>query len=76
MDRLILGEEDEVEAVAEGEEKAESDLSLCLVGRFLTDESIRVQTMKDRMVDVWRPGKGLVIKEVELGLFIFQFFHP
>lgn len=58
MDRLTLGEEVEIEVVEEGEEKVESDLSLGLVGRFLTDMSIRVQTMKDRMAGVWRPRKG------------------
>lgn len=31
--------------------------------------------MKDRMADVWRPGKGVVIEEVEPGLFVFEFFH-
>nr|KYP48764.1 hypothetical protein KK1_029566 [Cajanus cajan] len=31
--------------------------------------------MKERMAEVWHPRRGVSIKEVEKGLFLFQFFH-
>ncbi|GAU17164.1 hypothetical protein TSUD_177940 [Trifolium subterraneum] len=32
--------------------------------------------MKARLADVWRPVKGMVVKEATQGLYLFQFFHP
>lgn len=53
----------------------ENDYRVCLVGRFLTDRSIRVTIMKERMAGIWRPVKEVVIKEASTNLFLFQFFH-
>lgn len=51
------------------------DLELCLVGRFLTDRSIRVHIMRERLAGIWRSGKGVSIKELDNGIFLFQLFH-
>jgi 14-3-3 protein epsilon len=32
--------------------------------------------MKVRMADLWRPVKGVTIKEAKTGLFLFSFAHP
>lgn len=45
------------------------DLALCLVGRFLTDKSIRVHIMRERLAGIWRPGKGVSIKELKIVSF-------
>lgn len=45
------------------------------IGRFLTDRPINVLAMKNIMAAVWRPVKGVWIKELGPNLFIFQFFH-
>lgn len=31
--------------------------------------------MRDTLVAVWRPSKGMSVKEVEHNTIIFQFFH-
>lgn len=31
--------------------------------------------MKERLAEVWRPVKGVTIKEAEPDLFLFQFYH-
>jgi 14-3-3 protein epsilon len=51
------------------------DFRWCLVGRFLGDRSIHVNSMKVTMADIWRPVKGVKIKEATTGLFLFQFAH-
>ncbi|XP_058726793.1 uncharacterized protein At4g02000-like [Vicia villosa] len=51
------------------------DLRLCLVGRFLCDKPIHVMSMKKRVADMWRPVKGVIIKQAMEGLFLFQFSH-
>ncbi|KAK2382050.1 hypothetical protein QL285_069606 [Trifolium repens] len=60
--------------VEEGEEEV-VDFRWCLVGRYLGDRSIHVNSMKVTMADVWRPVKGVKIKEAITGLFLFQFAH-
>lgn len=45
------------------------------MGRFLIDRNVRVQVMKERMADVWKPGKWVYICELARGVFLFQFYH-
>lgn len=44
---------------------------LCLVGRFLTEKSINLRTMRTKMADVWKPTMGISIKELEQGIYLF-----
>lgn len=53
----------------------QANLELCLVGRFLTNRAIRVHAVKERMAEVWRAVKGVSIKELQRGLYLFQFYH-
>lgn len=75
MERLSLNEGEELDFGDDGEKEVNTAQALCLVGHFLTDREIRVPVMNDRMADVWRPGRGVLITEVEEGLFLFQFYH-
>lgn len=78
--QLLIDEEEEVGLVfKEDEIQAESegrlDLRFCLVGRFLTNKAINFPVMKNTMTALWRPGKGICIKDLSPTLFLFQFFH-
>lgn len=48
---------------------------LCLVERLLTEKNINVWAMKSKLADVWKPSMGISIKELERGIFLFQFFR-
>ncbi|XP_074326563.1 uncharacterized protein LOC141664509 [Apium graveolens] len=48
---------------------------LCLVGRFLVEGVIDFPLMKQTMAALWRPGKGVFIKEIDVNLYVFQFYH-
>lgn len=48
----------------------------CLLGRLLTDREINFSIMRSRLASLWRPGKGVNIKDISPNLFLFQFFHP
>lgn len=75
MENLSLGDINDVVVDQEGHVEEATELGrLCLVGRFLTDRPIRTHIMKERMVSVWRPGRGVTIKEASPGVFLFQFF--
>lgn len=56
-------------------ESAPADLGLCLIGRFVTERFIRTHIMKERLAEIWRPARGVSIKEASPGLFVYQFFH-
>ncbi|KAH9786028.1 reverse transcriptase domain-containing protein [Citrus sinensis] len=77
---LTLAEDEEggiiVAGVEDDEcEEAKSDFRYCLVGRFLTDKVINFPAMKSTMASLWRPGRGVCIKDLSPTLFLFQFFH-
>lgn len=48
---------------------------LCLVWRFLTGKNLNMKAMRSRLADVWKPAMGINIKEIDSGIFLFQFFH-
>jgi 14-3-3 protein epsilon len=78
LEDLSLHEEDEDEGFVfdmEGEGEEQVDFRWCHVGRFLCDRTIHVNSMKATMADVWRPVKGVKIKEAKKGIFLFQFSH-
>lgn len=76
LENLNLSDDEEVinfrKQLGNQERKANTDL--CLVGRLLTYKILRVHMMKERMTIVWDPGRGVAIKEIEKGVFLFQFF--
>ncbi|KAH9665892.1 CCHC-type domain-containing protein [Citrus sinensis] len=69
-DGLIIAGED----IDDGN-KVNIDYRCCLVGRFLTDKVINFAAMKNTMASLWRPRKGVCIKDLSPTLFLFQFFH-
>ncbi|MCH80235.1 hypothetical protein A2U01_0001001 [Trifolium medium] len=78
MEHLNLVDEEEEFEIPEEELQKEGggfNPALCLVGRFLTNKPVRVDSMMENMAGVWTPVKGVAIKEVKQGRFIFQFFH-
>ncbi|KAH9752557.1 CCHC-type domain-containing protein [Citrus sinensis] len=77
---ISLAEEEDGGLIVEGDAGNEGgpasiDFRFCLVGRFLTDKVINFPAMKNTMASVWRPGKGVCIKDLSPSLFLFQFFH-
>lgn len=59
----------------ETEEHAEIDTSWCLVGRFRTESPTDFQAMQHKMASLWRPGRGVYVKELKQDRYIFQFYH-
>lgn len=76
LDQLdIEEEENSVFVVGDDVDTAINKYELCVVARFLTERNINVNAMKTKMADVWRPAMGINIKEMEPGIFLFQFYH-
>lgn len=48
---------------------------LCLVGRFMFEGVIDFMLLKPTRTTLWRSGKGVFIKEVNVNLYLFQFYH-
>lgn len=56
-------------------ELSDIDTRWCLVERFLTEAAIDFQAMQHKLASLWRPGKGMYVKEPERNRYIFQFYH-
>jgi hypothetical protein len=78
LEGLSLHEEEEEGFCFDFEEGEDEqvDLRWCLVGRFLCERTIHFNSMKVRMADLWKPVKGVTIKEATGGKFLFHFAHP
>lgn len=74
--RFNVEDEENAELVFDDEVVADTNrFDLCLVGRFLTEKGINVRAMKSKLADIWRPTRGITIKEIKSGVFLFQFYH-
>ena len=47
----------------------------CLVGRFLTDKSFNFNALKNQLAGLWRPVKGVNVKELSDRRYLFKFYH-
>ncbi|XP_030485436.2 uncharacterized protein LOC115702118 [Cannabis sativa] len=47
----------------------------CLVGKLLADRPADFDSLRNVMASLWRPGKGMYVKELETNKYLFQFFH-
>ena len=75
---LTLTEEEEKVLIVDDDEDIANDeqIALCLLGRLYTDLSFNACAMKTVLRNVWRPTKGIVIRDLDTNLFVFQFFNP
>ncbi|KAL8473720.1 hypothetical protein ACS0TY_030534 [Phlomoides rotata] len=72
---LASGEEEEI-LHDDGDESEDCNTQdHCLVGRFLTQQSVNFMSMKNLMATVWRPMRGVTIWSIGEGRYLFQFFH-
>ncbi|KAJ8443741.1 LOW QUALITY PROTEIN: hypothetical protein Cgig2_029646 [Carnegiea gigantea] len=67
--KLMIEEEAVVEF--EDEEKAEQ-IALSMIGRLNTTNSFNIEAMKSTLKNVWKPIRGIIIKQLDQNLFIFQ----
>jgi len=67
--------EEQVVLVTDKDDSSTRELiSLCLLGRLYTTNSFNPRAMKSVLRNVWKPSKGLVIRDLDSNLFAFQFF--
>lgn len=82
MNNISLDDEEDDGLILEGiagetflESIKDFNAELCLVGRFLIEGVVDFPAMQQTMAALWRPGKGVFIKEVDVNLYLFQFYH-
>lgn len=82
MQNVTLEEEEEGDIAVEDNDVVEDiealegfDVHLCLVGRFINEGMVDFTAMKHTLASVWKPGKCVNIKEIDVNLYIFQFYH-
>lgn len=72
---LSKDEENELILNVDNADQHIDHFELCLVGRFLMDRSFNFNVMCNRMASIWRPGKGICIKDIGSHRYLFKFFH-
>lgn len=73
---LAIEEEENEVFVLEGDvDESVNKYDLCLVGRLLTEKSVNYRAMKSKIADIWRPTMGLNVKDLDAGLYLFQFYR-
>lgn len=80
MNNITLEDEEEGGLDIEVEEVnngafAGFNAKLCVVARFITDGNADFQALQQTLASLWKPGKGVYIKELENNLYLFQFYH-
>lgn len=53
----------------------EGDACWCLVGKLLSERPADFEAVRNVMAALWRPGKGMFVKELDMNRYLFQFFH-
>lgn len=56
------------------EDERDSDVSLCLIGKVLTNRSFNAFGLLEIMRKAMNPSKGFTAKEIGRNLFSFQFW--
>lgn len=67
----ITSEEEELILEDPMHEEANVEVGFCLVGHFLTEQPINFNLMRSRLAGIWRPGKGVFVKDIGQGRYIF-----
>ncbi|KAH1106833.1 hypothetical protein J1N35_010601 [Gossypium stocksii] len=57
-------EEDPVQG-QEDDEESEEDVSLCMVGRVLTDSAVHFSSMRNVLVELWHLIEGVTISKID-----------
>lgn len=42
---------------------------------FFQKKNLNIKVMKAKLADIWRPVRGINIKDLKPGIFLFQFYH-
>ncbi|XP_062089189.1 uncharacterized protein LOC133795749 [Humulus lupulus] len=51
------------------------DARWCLVGKTVGDRAVDFESLRNVLAALWRPVKGMYVKELETNRYLFQFFH-
>lgn len=51
------------------------DAKLCIVGRFITEGRTDFEALQQTLDVLWKPGRGVYMKEIDSNLYLFQFYH-
>lgn len=82
MNNITVDEEEEGGLALEVTEEEDNqeifhgfDAKLCLMGRFITKGVVDFMAMKQTFAALWRPGRGVHIREIDVNMYLFQFYH-
>ncbi|CAN0863252.1 hypothetical protein LINGRAHAP2_LOCUS8662 [Linum grandiflorum] len=72
----LLADDGEIAIPEDLVDAPSDDLTLCVVGTFVTERNINFNAMRTQMANLWRPREGVTITDKGEGLILFRFYHP
>lgn len=45
------------------------------MGKFISEGKVDFLAMQHTLAALWKPGRGVFIKELDVNLYLFQFYH-
>lgn len=51
------------------------DYRFAVVGRVVTERQVKLVVFRDVMATAWRPGKGVMVRDLGSNRFLFTFYH-
>ncbi|KAJ8432653.1 hypothetical protein Cgig2_011819 [Carnegiea gigantea] len=72
----ICEDEEQIVIIDDEEDNAKDEqIALYMLGRLHTKIAFNAKAMKSALRIVWKPAKGIVIRDLDVNLFVFQFFN-
>jgi len=72
----IDDEERGIELLEDDVPQENNEYRYCLVGRFLTDRVVHFISMRSTIASIWRPNKGVCIKDLGAEIYVFSSSIP
>lgn len=77
--RITMEEEHDCIQIDEGGEEADEEVLaanlLCMVVRVMDDRQVKFRVFINTMGAMWRPVKGMLLKDLGNNVFLFQFMQ-
>lgn len=75
LENLIIDSDEEEDLIIDQDESDETNTDLCVVGRFLIDQTVNFKIVRSRLAATWKPKRGVSITEIGGGRILCQFYH-
>lgn len=71
--KLTEAEGEVIELDDEVPKEKKEEIELSILGQLLTQSNYNIRVMKNVLRNIWWPSKGMVVRELDHNIVVFQF---